>query len=437
MEWSRYNHLFKSPKYGNLLYNTLTQALIRIPDTSLNTINQLRENPNLVETSKEYQCLVDGRFIVNSNNDELACHVNRVLKNRYNPTAMSLTIAVTRACNFNCVYCYEDDRASIHMNDSVEADVIAFVKRNPHLKSLFVVWYGGEPLLNFDSVERLSKAFIALGIEYNAFIVSNGYLLSEEIINKLEDLHVRGMQITLDGLEEYHDSRRMLKGGGATFAVIMQNIEALLMKCKKIKLDIRTNIDKRNAEQYGEFYKKVRARFPYPNVRVYTGFSHDLLGTGCVPSDIEITTANDRAGFFIENFDKKKLPIVDFSFHTQLTTCIANNLTGFVIGPQGEVYKCWTVIGNEKEVIGNVCEPNEFDQLKIARYMAGADYLFDEKCRECYCLPICTGGCPLARIRTKYEGCRIDFCSVAKQNLESYVEHFLEQKLCGNKGYAD
>ena len=34
MEWSRYNHLFKSPKYGNLLYNTLTQALIRIPETN-------------------------------------------------------------------------------------------------------------------------------------------------------------------------------------------------------------------------------------------------------------------------------------------------------------------------------------------------------------------------------------------------------------------
>ncbi len=428
MEWSRFNRLFKSSKRGYLLYNTLTQALIQVPDDEIEKLTSIRDNPDSIEDKGTRDCLLAGRFIVESNLDELAFHVNRVLKNRYNPTTMSLTIAVTRACNFNCVYCYEDDRAAIHMDESVENDVVSFVKRNTNLKSLFVVWYGGEPLLNFDAIKRLSAAFMALGIEYNAFIVTNGYLLSDEIASQLDKLRVKGLQITLDGLEECHNSRRMLKGGGGTFEVITRNIERLLEINPNIRLDIRSNIDKRNAEEYGSFYRQIRAKFPQPNVRIYTGFSHDLLGSGCVPSDIEMTTPNDRASFYLENYDKRQLPIVDFSFHTQLSTCLANNLTGFVVGPQGEVYKCWTVIGNPKEIVGFVSEPDKFNQSLLSRYMAGADYLFDPECRECYCLPICTGGCPLARICSKYEGRKIDFCSVAKQNLEAYVERFIEQK---------
>ena len=430
MEWSRYNHLFKSRKYGNLLYNTLTQALISIPDEGMDELERLKATPDLIreKDKEERECLLRGRFVVDSNHDELAFHVNRVLKNRYNPSAMSLTIAVTRACNFNCVYCYEESRVPLMMEEPVESDIVAFVKRNPHLKSLFVVWYGGEPLLNFTTIKRLTKAFVDLGIEYNAFIVTNGYLLSDDIIGQLEQLHVRGVQITLDGLEKYHDSRRMLIGGGGTYKVIMHNIERLLEKSPSVRVDIRTNIDRRNAVQYAKFHKEIRSRFPQPNVRIYTGFSHDLLGSGCVPSDVEMTTANDRASFFLENYDKHKLSIVGFSFHVQLTTCIANHLAGFVVGPSGEVYKCWTVIGCEDAVIGNVKEPDKFNQSLISRYMAGADYLFDQKCRDCSCLPICTGGCPLARIRSKYENHQIDFCSVAKRNLEAYIERYIEQK---------
>lgn len=428
MEWSRYNYFFKSPKHGNLLYNTLTQALIKIPEGDLDRLLRLQQMPDDVVNMKEKDFFLSRRFIVKSNNDELAYHINRVLKNRYNPSSMSLTIAVTRACNFNCVYCYEDDRVNKYMNEAVEEDVVNFVKRNPHLKSLFVVWYGGEPLLNFQSIKRLSRAFISLEIEYNAFIVTNGYLLTEEIIAQFSDLRIGGVQITLDGEEKFHDSRRMLRGGGKTFEVIIRNIETLLEIAPKVRIDIRTNIDRRNSMQYTAFYREIREKFPQKNIRVYTGFSHDLLGSGCVPSDVEMSTANDRAGFFLKNFDENKLPIVDFSFHTQLTTCIANNLTGFVVGPEGEVYKCWTVIGCSDVVIGNIKDPNKFDQTLIARYMTGADYLFDEKCRECTCLPICTGGCPLDRIRSKYENIKIDFCSVARQNLESYIERSIEVK---------
>lgn len=427
MEWSRYNVFFKSKRHGYVLYNTISQSLLLIPASSVPALLKLMKNPDMVETIPESSQLLKGRFVVESNNDELARHVNCVLKNRYNPSNMSLTIAVTRACNFDCVYCYEKDRKPIYMNESTEGDVLAFVKRNQHLKNLYVVWYGGEPLLNFESIERLSRSFLSLGVNYSAFVVTNGYCLDEEKIAKLDELHIVGMQVTFDGGKQTHDARRFLHGGAGSFDKIASNIDRLLSEKPDFRLDIRSNIDKRNADQYITFFSEAKARFKGPNVTLYTGFSHDLLDTGCVSSDLELAKSNDRADFYKNAFDKGGISISGFAFKTKLSTCVASNLTGFVIGPEGEVYKCWNMIGISDGIIGNVKDPAHFDQNKIARFMTGADYLFDPKCRECECLPICTGGCPMSRIREKYEGAKVDYCSVAKHYLQDYIERQIEQ----------
>lgn len=426
MEWSRYNVFFESERHGYVLYNTMSQSLLLIPEASVPAFIRLKQNPDQALTFHGNRQLFDGRFVVESNQDELARHVNRVLKNRYNPSNMSLTIAVTRACNFDCIYCYEEDRKSVFMEESVEAGVLAFVKRNQYLKNLYVVWYGGEPLLNFESIERLSRSFLSLDVGYSAFIVTNGYCLDDEKISKLEELHITGMQVTFDGGKKIHDSRRFLRGGGGSFDRIASNVDRLLNKMPDFRIDIRSNIDKRNASEYATFFKEARERFKGPNVSIYTGFSHDLLESGCVAPELELTKSNARADFYKKVFDEDGISISGFAFKTKLSTCIASNLTGFVIGPEGEVYKCWNMIGRSEGIVGNVKNPEQFDQNIIARFMTGADYLFDQKCRECVCLPICTGGCPMARIREKYEGATVDYCSVAKHNLKAYIERHID-----------
>ena len=100
--------------------------------------------------------------------DDLNVYLADILKNRYNSSDMALTILPTRGCNFGCIYCYEQDRPNIAMSEQTEDAIVRFVKSNSNLKRLSVVWYGGEPLLNFDSIVRLTKKFQQLGIEYSA-----------------------------------------------------------------------------------------------------------------------------------------------------------------------------------------------------------------------------------------------------------------------------
>ena len=246
MFWSKYNILSKSNKYGYLLFNTMSLAFIRILENDINTWLELKENPDSYKDFCNSNFLLKARIIVENQEDDLNVYLADILKNRYNSSDMALTILPTRGCNFGCIYCYEQDRPNIAMSEQTEDAIVSFVKSNSNLKRLSVVWYGGEPLLNFDSIVRLTKKFQQLGIEYSAKIVSNGYLLTKDKAEKMKGLSIRNIQITFDGSEQIHNQRRALLGGQATYRTIMENLKYLLEVNKEITVDIRTNIDRRN-----------------------------------------------------------------------------------------------------------------------------------------------------------------------------------------------
>lgn len=131
-------------------------------------MEKLRETPDSYTNFQNYDFLIKARILVDNQEDDLNVYLADVLKNRYNSSDMALTILPTRGCNFGCIYCYEQDRPNVLMNEQTEKAIVKFVCSNSNLKRLSVVWYGGEPLLNFDSMVRLTKMFKQLNIEYSA-----------------------------------------------------------------------------------------------------------------------------------------------------------------------------------------------------------------------------------------------------------------------------
>ena len=70
----------------------------------------------------------------------------------------------------------------------------------------------------------------------------------------------------------------------------------------------------------------------------------------------------------------------------------------------------------------------QFDLIKMSKYTCLADYVFDQKCRQCFFMPICSGGCPLARIMNKTEDRKIETCHMVKDYLEQYLEFHIDIK---------
>lgn len=421
MYWSKYNILSKSEKYGYLLFNTMSLAFIRINEQDIDMWKKLRETPDSYTNFQNYDFLIKARILVDNQEDDLNVYLADVLKNRYNSSDMALTILPTRGCNFGCIYCYEQDRPNVLMNEHTEKAIVKFVCSNSNLKRLSVVWYGGEPLLNFDSMVRLTKMFKQLNIEYSAKIVSNGYLLTKEKADLMKDLAIRNIQITFDGSEEIHNQRRFLLGGQPTYRKIMDNLKYLLSINKEITIDIRTNIDRRNKDDYNKFYQDFKSEINDKRVTMYPGFVSDLLSSECVSPEFNISEGGYKAQFILDIFDKYGIEIKSFLPKYRRHSCVASKYFAFVIGPEGELYKCWRMVGNQKEAIGNVND-GSFDMVKFSKYLIGADYTLDSKCLQCEFITLCGGGCPLVRMRNKYEKISLNHCCPEKTHMEQLME---------------
>lgn len=421
MYWSKYNILSKSEKYGYLLFNTMSLAFIRINEQDIDMWKKLRETPDSYTNFQNYDFLIKARILVDNQEDDLNVYLADVLKNRYNSSDMALTILPTRGCNFGCIYCYEQDRPNVLMNEQTEKAIVKFVCSNSNLKRLSVVWYGGEPLLNFDSMVRLTKMFKQLNIEYSAKTVSNGYLLTKEKADLMKDLAIRNIQITFDGSEEIHNQRRFLLGGQPTYRKIMDNLKYLLSINKEITIDIRTNIDRRNKDDYNKFYQDFKSEINDKRVTMYPGFVSDLLSSECVSPEFNISEGGYKAQFILDIFDKYGIEIKSFLPKYRRHSCVASKYFAFVIGPEGELYKCWRMVGNQKEAIGNVND-GSFDMVKFSKYLIGADYTLDSKCLQCEFITLCGGGCPLVRMRNKYEKISLNHCCPEKTHMEQLME---------------
>lgn len=431
MYWSKYNILTHSEKFGYLLFNTISMAFIQIDEKDIDVWNALKQAPESYKNFKNGEYLVKARVLVEQPEDDLNVYLADVLKNRYNSADVALTILPTRGCNFGCIYCYEQDRPMKHMDEQTEKAIIAFLKANSNMKRLSVVWYGGEPLINFSSIERLSRSFLQMGIEYSAKMVTNGYMLTPEIADKIESLAIRSIQITLDGPEPVHNQRRMLLGGQPTYRTIMDNLKYLLGVNKTITVDIRTNVDRRNMEEYDTFYQNFKAEIDNSRVNLYPGFVSDLLSSECVSAEHNISAGGYKAQFALDIYNKYGIEIKSFLPKYRRHSCVASKYWAFVIGPEGEMYKCWRMVGNKRQEIGNV-NNLKIDMGKFSRYITGADYTLDPKCLDCEFITLCGGGCPLIRMRNKYEGMKMNYCCPEKTHMEKLMEMrydmYLKQK---------
>ena len=203
--WSRYNFIVEY-KGVLLLYNSFTNNFYEFSEKEDKDIILNLKNSQAKTVDDELKKELINNFILVEDDDLLSQKIKLArLATRYTSTRMNLTISPTTACNFACPYCYEENAEKSNvMTEEVEDSIVSLVKSHKGLERLNVDWYGGEPLMTFEIVERLTKKLIKLPIaNYKAFLITNGYLLDEKIISKLKELNIYRIQVTMDGMKVY------------------------------------------------------------------------------------------------------------------------------------------------------------------------------------------------------------------------------------------
>lgn len=104
-----------------------------------------------------------------------------------------------------------------------------------------------------------------------------------------------------------------------------------------------------------------------------------------------------------------------------------HNTNSFLIGPEGEIYKCWSDIGNPNAIIGNIKQNELTNPSRYIKYSVQA-IPFNDECKECHAFPICNGGCAYFRYRNMFEDGRFDLCSPYKDK-EKLIDALLSGEL--------
>ncbi len=336
------------------------------------------------------------------------------------PHGIGLTICPTMGCNFDCPYCFEDHFAG-KMSPEVQDDVVALAGRMLDAsgsKDISVTWFGGEPLLALDVIESLSERLMALaqerGGKYSASIITNGYLLTQDVADMLERCKVKSAQITIDGMGSTHDATRHLAGGGPTFERIVSN----LRECKlSFKVVVRHNVHENNMAEMDELEAFLK------NLAEESGNNLDYY-----PAPVSGSETADERGTQVDllcSNDKSEVGVRQEAgrFHAgRGHYCGAHDVWSVGIDERGNLQKCWEAVDKPKISFGTAHDWNPADPLATASnadnltsFLNTACPVPDDECHECVWLPHCVGGCPYKRLFVGRE------CVAFKDEPERYV----------------
>src|SRR5207302_4067304 len=87
----------------------------------------------------------------------------------------------------------------------------------------------------------------ARGIEMGVNIITNGLLLTPDVVDRMLPFGLNAVKITLDGDRDTHNRMRPLRGGQGTFDRIVHNIRQVADRCR---IAIGGNFDESSVDSY-------------------------------------------------------------------------------------------------------------------------------------------------------------------------------------------
>lgn len=436
-KFSKYNHKIELENNELFLYNALTGGFCNIDSNDIkeiinisdmvSDISKLEPLPeNIIDELKK------GGFIIDKGIDELKLIKSITNVNRFNiNNNLTLTLMPTTACNFRCPYCYEKDndyKNQVMSKELMDAILDHIDKSLTKDGTLTLTWYGGEPLLRLDIIRELQVRINNLaeekGFTVHSGMITNGYYLTKDVSDELNSLGIRNLQVTIDGTKEVHDKTRILANGKGSFDEIMDN---LLHINKNIVVAVRVNINKDNIQNAPELI----------NTFVTSGLSKNpnITPYFAVVKDYDIEKGYfDSSCYNIPEFSKEEVTLnkllLENGFHSKtitprLSSCGAVSPRTLVIEPDGTMQKCWHVVGNKENSVGNLLDKDKNIDLVMKNQSEWYSWSpFDkEECRDCGVLPICMGGCPYFSVYENdiYENVKYR-CDSHKFNLKELLE---------------
>jgi uncharacterized protein len=351
---------------------------------------------------------------------------------------LRVTLLTTLQCNFACDYCFQGDHGDYNkfaekMSLETAARVAAWVEERMDAtasKRFVLMFFGGEPLLNLPVMyylaERLWGAAQARGVTMVTNIITNGLLLTPEIVDRLQPYGLNAVKITLDGDRDTHNRMRPLRGGQGTFDRIVANIRRIAGRCQ---ITIGGNFDETSVDSYPalieylaaqefapqiarvNFKPVIREKRPAPapaGSRKFIGLtpvgsgdgeSRSLNGACLTSAGMSATSgACDSCHFLDDKLavlrDETRKAGFNTSDGVHMGPCEIHRKHAYTIGPRGDLYACPGFSGDKAQSTGHI--DGSADALRSAAARRFEQLAAWKECADCAFIPVCAGGCTVA-----------------------------------------
>lgn len=421
------------------MLNTLSDAQVVVSSDVVALLDRLEaaapaETTVASDDRETLETLEQHGFVVGQPSSERAALESRFVEFREDASELRITILTTLQCNFACGYCYQGDhgdglQTARTMSLDTAAQVAAWIARQVDEvkpRRLVLTFFGGEPLLNMPVMIALAKRCWrhaeSRGVRQLVNIITNGLLLTTDIVNRMTPFGLNGVKVTLDGDRGAHDSVRPLRGGQGTFDRIVDNLRRV---APLVPVTIGGNFDAATADSYpalldflgeqdfaGRIAKVAFKPIITPAERrrpkgviplTPVDANREPFNLSCMTAAGAATGwpggsacanchADDEKMSFLREETRRRGFVTDDGVH--MGPCDLYRRHSHTVGPDGSLYACPGFTGDNALSVGHIDGSRDAGQAVAAgRFERLAPW---RRCGDCAFIPVCGGGCAVA-----------------------------------------
>jgi len=325
---------------------------------------------------------------------------------------------ITKACNMQCIHCYED-AGKKGKNELSKEEVINGLDAMAGAGVTSVAFSGGEPsihphILEFIEHTQNKGMFAAMA--------TNGYILADKAkSNEFIDAGLEFVQISLDGINpETHDSFRNVNGAWERAVKSIKNFVD-----EDVFVEVATTVTEHNKDEIPEmidFVRDLGAKWFMLYNFIPTGKGSNIMNMDLSPNDRSellktayaqnkdndmqvLSTAPQYAAVAESLVSKDSAMIPTHFYNPEYANPAIMQLAEFIGGcgagrfyisiePNGDIYPCVFFPHNEEVKLGNLTK-NDFQDIwanNDTLHMLRNKEILKRHCRDCDSRNIC-GGC--------------------------------------------
>lgn len=392
---------------GNFLLHVPTSHVLEVGADLANAVRQNSQDAFVLKTLEEL-------------NASLPAPLERTFK----VDIQTVSLHMAQGCNLRCTYCFagEGDYGSkgmmTHETATKALEILSRGKEHFH-----VIFFGGEPLLNFKVIQSVVEWCESQSCSYSFSMTTNATLLTAEKLAWLRE-HKFALTISYDG-KGIHGKQRLNKDKVTNSeALVTRKLEAFKEELQRLRqLRLRATITTKTLDDAYEAMVSTLSSHTYrlavarhaDDMRQFAFSDQDIAKLGAITVRIidELLEQKDYQRLIrLENIMKTVRSIHLGETQRMLCGAGVHYLTCSV---SGRFYLCHRFNEDESERYGDVeSGPDQAKLQKIAAFRARKV----DPCGSCWMRQWCAGGCFHEHKAATGDKFQIDpnFCQM--QNLE-------------------